>query len=169
VARADAERNRAALLAAATEVFAEQGQKATTEQVAIKAGVAVGTVFRHFPTKDDLLTAIMKDSLQRLSAVAASSTLLDFITATVDEAATTRTVVEALTRVDVAEALRSLTDVTAGLLSRAQDDGQVRHEIQIDEVMALLTATAQAAQQASWTTDLQRRTLAIVFAGLAPR
>lgn len=169
MARADAERNRAAILAAATEVFAEQGPTATTEQVAVKAGVAVGTVFRHFPTKDALLTAIMKESLQRLAAVAEDSTLFDFITATVDEAASTRTVVEALSRVDIADALRGLTEATARLLARAQDDGQVRDEVRIDEVMALLTATAQAAQQASWTGDLQRRTLAIVFAGLGPR
>ena len=167
--RADAQRNRAAILAAAAATFAEYGPKATTGQVAIRAGVAVGTIFRHFPTKDALLTAIMKESLERLSAQATDSTLFGFITAVVTEAAATRTVVEALSRVDLADALRGLTEATTGLLGQAQADGQVRDDVRIDEVMALLTATAQAAQQASWTADLQQRTLAIVFAGLANR
>ena len=66
--RADARRNRARILTAAAEVFAERGASASTEEVARRAGVAIGTVFRHFPTKDDLLRAILKDLLGRLSA-----------------------------------------------------------------------------------------------------
>ncbi|WP_406674290.1 helix-turn-helix domain-containing protein [Nonomuraea sp. N2-4H] len=64
--RADARRNRARILAAAEEVFAERGASASTEEVAARAGVAIGTVFRHFPTKRDLLAAIMKDLRRRL-------------------------------------------------------------------------------------------------------
>lgn len=66
--RADAARNRSRILAAATEVFAAQGPSASTEEVAARAGVAIGTVFRHFPTKNDLLAAIMKDLLDTLVA-----------------------------------------------------------------------------------------------------
>ena len=66
--RADARRNRAAILAAAEAVFAEQGTSAPTEEVAARAGVAIGTVFRHFPTKDALLAAMMKELLARLAA-----------------------------------------------------------------------------------------------------
>src|SRR2546421_2027863 len=61
MARADARRNRERILAAAQEVFAEKGASASTEEVASRAGVAIGTVYRHFPTKDDLLRAIMKE------------------------------------------------------------------------------------------------------------
>jgi len=61
--RADAVRNRAKILEVAARVFAEQGAAASTEQVAAEAGVAIGTIFRHFPTKADLLAAIMKDTL----------------------------------------------------------------------------------------------------------
>jgi AcrR family transcriptional regulator len=53
--RADARRNRARILEAAEAVFAEQGASASTEAVAARAGVAIGTVFRHFPTKPELL------------------------------------------------------------------------------------------------------------------
>ncbi|MEV0721086.1 helix-turn-helix domain-containing protein [Asanoa sp. NPDC050611] len=61
--RADAARNRARILAAAEAVFAERGAAASTEDVASRAGVAIGTVFRHFPTKDDLLRAVLKDRI----------------------------------------------------------------------------------------------------------
>jgi AcrR family transcriptional regulator len=168
--RADAERNRAAILAAAAEAFAEHGPRATTEQVAIRAGVAVGTVFRHFPTKDALLVAIMKASLEGLSRRAAESTLFDFITAVVDEAVRTRTVVTALAGpdLDVGDALRGLTDEIERLLKKAKDAGEVRPGVRVDEVMALLTAAAQAAQQGAWPEDLRRRTLAVIFRGLAP-
>src|SRR5215211_8227405 len=64
--RADAQRNRARILRAAEEVFAEKGAGASTEEVAARAGVAIGTIFRHFPTKDALLAAIMKRLLARL-------------------------------------------------------------------------------------------------------
>jgi AcrR family transcriptional regulator len=168
--RADAQRNRAAILAAAAEVFARRGAKATTEQVAQRAGVAVGTVFRHFPTKDALLAAILKQSLARLAELATDTTLFDFFSAVVAEAASTRTVVEALAPqgLDIADALRGLTDATARLLTEAKRAGQVRSAVRIDEVMALLTASSQAAQQAAWSPDLQRRMLRTIFRGLAP-
>lgn len=167
--RADARRNRAAILTAASEAFAEHGPKATTEQVAIRAGVAVGTVFRHFPTKDALLVAIMKESLQGLIELAAEASLFDFITAVVDEAVRTRTVVTALAgpELDVGDALRGLTDEIERLLDQAKDAGEVRSDVRVDEVMALLTAAAQAAQQGGWPEDLRRRTLAVIFRGLA--
>ena len=167
--RADARRNRAAILSAATEAYAEHGPKATTEQVAVRAGVAVGTVFRHFPTKDALLVAIMKESLQSLIDLAADSTLFGFISMVVEEAARTRTVVAALAgpELDVGEALGGLTDEIARLLEQAKDAGAVRPDVRADEVQALLTAAAQAAQQGGWPADLRQRTLAVIFRGLA--
>ncbi|MCP9976669.1 TetR/AcrR family transcriptional regulator [Actinomadura madurae] len=68
--RADAQRNRAKVLAAAEEVFAVQGTSASTEEVARKAGVGIGTVFRHFPTKESLLEAVLVALLERLAAEA---------------------------------------------------------------------------------------------------
>ncbi|HZX03033.1 helix-turn-helix domain-containing protein [Kribbella sp.] len=166
--RADARRNRSAILTAARAAFAEHGPKATTEQVASRAGVAVGTVFRHFPTKEALLVAIMKESLQRLVELATGSTLFTFITAVVDEAVRTRTVVAALSDpdLDLGDALQGLTDEVARLLEEAKNAGQVRSDVRTDEVMALLTAAAQAAQQNGWPEDLRRRTLAVIFRGV---
>lgn len=168
--RADARRNRAAILTAAATAFAQHGPAATTQQVADRAGVAVGTVFRHFPTKEALLAAIMKESLRRLTDQAQDTDLFGFITAVVDQAATTRTVVDALAGqgvdVEVAGALRQLQDATADLLDRGQQSGAVRPEIRLDEVMALLTAAAHGALHADWEPDLRHRTLAVVFTGL---
>ena len=178
--RADARRNRARILAAAGDVFAEKGASASTEVVARRAGVAIGTVFRHFPTKDDLLRAIMKDLLQQLadqaSRLAAGSDpgtgLFDFFTGLVGQAAAKKTVVDLLavagTDIQVAGAVQALEDGTATLLARAQQAGAVRADVQVDEVMALLTSTCQGALQGGWDGHLQRRTLAIIFAGLRP-
>ena len=65
--RADAQRNRRAILEAAEGVFAAYGPEASTEEVARRAGVAVGTVFRHFPRKEDLLRALMKELSRQLA------------------------------------------------------------------------------------------------------
>ncbi|MER7249235.1 hypothetical protein [Kribbella sp. NPDC000426] len=112
----------------------------------------------------------MKESLQRLITLAGQATLFGFITAVVDESARTRTVVDALAgpELDVGDALRGLTDEVGRLLDQAQEAGDVRSDVRVDEVMALLTAAAQAAQRSGWPEDLRERTLAIIFRGLAP-
>ncbi|MEV8631649.1 TetR/AcrR family transcriptional regulator [Streptosporangium sp. NPDC051023] len=179
--RADARRNRARILAAAEEVFAEKGPSASTEEVAARAGLAIGTVFKHFPTKQDLLGAIMKDLLARLSeevdALASdgdpATALFTFVSQTVEQAARKKTVIGLLTEsgvdVRVADAVRLLHEGIEGLLSRAQQAGAVRGDARPDEVLALLTAACQGALHAGWDPDLQHRTLAIVFDGLRPR
>jgi AcrR family transcriptional regulator len=174
--RADARRNRARILDAAAEVFAEKGASASTEEVASRAGVAIGTVFRHFPTKDDLLRALMKELLQQLTDEVArlgregdpATALFTFFTDMVARAAARKSVVDLLgVDVGVAEAVERLRQGVHGLLTRAQRAGAVRAEVRTAEVMALLVGTCQGALRAGWDADLQRRTLAIVFAGLA--
>ncbi len=71
--RADAARNRARVLDVATEVFTTRGVGVPTEEIARAAGVGVGTVFRHFPTKEALLEAVM---VRRLEAIAAMTAQL---------------------------------------------------------------------------------------------
>jgi len=166
--RADAVRNRAKILEVAARVFAEQGAAASTEQVAAEAGVAIGTIFRHFPTKADLLAAIMKDTLARLAErmAAPDATLSGAFTALVAEAAAKRSVVDLLPGLEVAESVAQFRAVVAGLLTRAQAAGEVRPEIGPDEVMALLVAVCQGALRGGWPPALQRRTLSIVFDGL---
>jgi AcrR family transcriptional regulator len=168
--RADAVRNRAKILSAATAVFAAHGVAASTEQVAAEAGVAIGTVFRHFPTKDDLLTAIMKDLLASLTARLEDpdTDLFSFFTELVGAAAEKRAVIELLPGIGVDEAILRFRLEVAALLNRAQAAGAVRAGIRADEVMALLVGACQGALHAGWSADLQSRTLAIIFAGLRP-
>lgn len=75
--RRDAQRNRDALLAAARAVFAEHGMEAALEQVAKRAGVAIGTLYRHFPTRLDLVQAIFADKLNTLLASAERALAMD--------------------------------------------------------------------------------------------
>lgn len=178
--RADARRNRAAILAAAEDVFAQHGTAASTEQVAARAGVAVGTVFRHFPTKDALLRAMMKDLLSRLASQAQAlirdgdpaTALFTFFAQVVEQAAARKTVADLLaaqgTWLDAGGPLAALQAELQALLEAAQQAGTVRQDAGPAEVMALLAATSDAALRSGWDRDLQRRTLAIVVRGLRP-
>src|SRR5437764_4146640 len=65
--RADARRNREAVIVAAKKLFADQGLDAQMPDVARIAKVGVGTVYRHFPTKDDLIAAIVSERFERLA------------------------------------------------------------------------------------------------------
>ena len=73
VLRADAQRNRDAVIAAARERFAEEGSNAQIDDIARDAGVGVGTVYRHFPTKDDLLQALVDARFAALAERAAQA------------------------------------------------------------------------------------------------
>lgn len=66
--RADARRNYDKLIAAAREVFAESGAAGSLDEIAKRAGVGAGTLYRHFPTRDDLIDALMRDWTDRVAA-----------------------------------------------------------------------------------------------------
>ncbi|MEV4764865.1 helix-turn-helix domain-containing protein [Micromonospora chokoriensis] len=168
--RADAQRNLARILDAAEAVFAEFGTRATTEEVARRAGVAIGTVFRHFPTKDDLLAAIMKRLLAQLVEEAGKHDLFAFFAHMVAQAAANKTVVDLLagSGVDVRlpDAVGHLDEAVGRLLEQAQAAGAVAASVRLPEVMALLASVCQGALHGGWDEQLQVRTLRVIFAGL---
>ncbi|MET7831484.1 TetR/AcrR family transcriptional regulator [Micromonospora sediminicola] len=168
--RADAQRNRARILDAAETVFAEFGTRASTEEVARRAGLAIGTVFRHFPTKDDLLAAIMKRLLAQLVEEATERDLFAFFRHVVAQAAAKKTAVDLLAGsgfdIRVPDALSHLSDAVGRLLTQAQDAGAVDASVRLPEVMALLASLCQGALHGGWDDHLQARTLTVVFAGL---
>jgi AcrR family transcriptional regulator len=180
--RADAARNHAKVLAAAEAVFAEQGTSASTEAVARRAGVGIGTVFRHFPTKESLLEAVLVGLLRRLAADAEALAEADdpgtaffaFFTQVVTQAVTKNAISAALAESGIE---RDATDRTgqelkkalSALLDRAQRAGAVRADVTLTEVMALLAGTSQAAGHLGADYDVRIGVLGIVFDGLRPR
>jgi AcrR family transcriptional regulator len=178
--RADARRNRALVLETAEAVFAAKGISASTEEIARRAGVGVGTVFRHFPTKEALLEAIIIGRLRRLAGEADSLAAADdpgaaffaFFTQAVGQSATKIAFVDALAGagVDVDNAIsqvgQDLHRALDRLLARAQHAGAVRDDVGVTEVIALLAGISRAAEQAAWDDTTTTRTLTIVFDGL---
>ncbi|MFF4342201.1 helix-turn-helix domain-containing protein [Kitasatospora sp. NPDC001540] len=156
--RADAQRNRARVLAAAEQVFAERGTATSTEEVARAAGVGVGTVFRHFPTKEALLRALVLARLARIAAEARAhaaapdpgAAFFDFFAATVRSSASKLELVDALAELgvhpneSVAPVAAELTEAVAALLQRAQQAAAVRADVGVGDVVALLAGASQA-------------------------
>jgi AcrR family transcriptional regulator len=181
--RADALRNRERLLAAADLVFAEQGVSASTEEVARRAEVGIGTVFRHFPTKESLLEAVFVARLRGLaetaeklsSAEEAGPAFFAFLDAVLDQSSTKRAFSEALAGagVDVAAAAapvkRALHEAGATLLARAQHCGAVRPDLTVDELMALLVGLARTAEHTAHDPALRERTVGVLTDCLRPR
>jgi AcrR family transcriptional regulator len=179
--RADAERNRKRLLDAAAEVFGEHGLEASTAEIARRAGVGQGTVFRRFPTKDDLVAAIVVDRLGEITAAAAAllvqppagGRVLAFMADLARIHVRDRGLIEAVngTRAladpAVHEAHGALMDVLDELVKADQEAGLIREDLGAFDVMALGKAVASACEPglpgASW-----KRYLAVVTAGLRP-
>jgi AcrR family transcriptional regulator len=181
--RADALRNRERVLEAAEAVFAARGPAASTEEVAAAAGVGAGTVFRHFPTKEFLLEAIVIRRLQSLVQHAAElaadpdpgHAFFVFFEYMVEHASKKKAFTEALSRagVDVKSvvepASRALRKSLRTLLTRAQKAGAVRRDVRVPEVMALLVGASRVAEHAAGDRGLQTRTLAVFLDGLRPQ
>src|ERR1041384_3978284 len=124
--RADAARNREKVLRAARELFAEQGFDVPLDEIAAKAGVGPGTVYRHFPTKQALFQAVTEARVSAMIESAepsgdAGADLAAFLTKMADEAAAKRDMSDAIA---VPSELRdSLHATLGGLLQRAQEAG----------------------------------------------
>ena len=178
--RADAARNRARVLEVAYETFAQEGLSVPIDEIARRAGVGAGTVYRHFPTKEALFQAIVANRLQRLIDYATplmdaddpGAAFFAFLALLVEEGTKDQGLVEALAGVgfDIATAMpdveREFLAMLAGLLTRAQRAGAVRSDVDVRDVKALLVG-CQAMLRHNDNAELTRRTLAVVMDGLA--
>ncbi|MFI6846296.1 TetR/AcrR family transcriptional regulator [Kitasatospora sp. NBC_00085] len=181
--RADAARNRARLLDAATEIFTTRGVGVPTEEVARAAGVGVGTLFRHFPTKEALLEAVMVRRLEELAALTArlaaeadpAEAFFGCFRLVIEQSAGKNEFTQALAAagVDVHASLReSTTQIQARLaelLSGAQRAGVVRAQLGLPELMALLVGTGASMEQLGADAAARERIFEVVFDGLRPR
>jgi AcrR family transcriptional regulator len=179
--RADAARNRRLLLDAASAVFAEHGLDASMAEVAARAGVGKGTVFRHFASKEHLVASIYRDLLDQLSdagatlltAEDAGRALLDFMVRSVEMQAADRAFCQAAIGMvgdhpDVRSAADRLHAVAEELTARARDQGVVRADVVGTDVVLLATAAYQAAAPITSQPELWRRYLGVIFDGLRP-
>jgi AcrR family transcriptional regulator len=178
--RADARRNRDRVLEAARTAFASEGSDVSLDEIARRAGVGAGTVYRHFATKEALFEAVVFDRMGELVEEARSLlgdpdpglAFSSFIEHLGREGARKRDLVEALAgdgiHLQLAEApvVRELTDVLAELLRRAQFAGAVRSDISVDDVVAVLTGTAYGICHSRADDAQTGRLLAIMYDGL---
>jgi AcrR family transcriptional regulator len=177
--RADALRNYEKLVAAAREAFTEADRSAALEDIARRAGVGIGTLYRNFPTRTDLVQAVYVDEVEALSRSAAELTGLEpweALTAWVQ-----RFVGYVATKQALSDELFAVADrdpaVFAGcramlhsagepLLRRAQDAEIVRPDVTIDEVVRLVAGIAKIPTDDP--ADVQR-VLALALDGLRYR
>jgi AcrR family transcriptional regulator len=151
--RADARRNFDALLAAAREVFAEEGTGASLEEIARRAGVGIGTLYRNFPTRQDLFEAVYVDEVDALARMAEELTGLDpwqalvvWLRRFVGYATTKRAIYEALNRDSAMFASCRQIIYGAGrpLLQRAQEAGKARSDVSFEDVLHLVNGVSGA-------------------------
>jgi AcrR family transcriptional regulator len=178
--RADARRNRDRLLEAAKAAFAAEGLSAPLDEIARRAGVGPGTLYRHFPAKEALFEAVLHDRIQRLadearalrSAPDAGAALLGFIDSLIAEAGLKRDLVEALASVgadlnaSLAETGAQLRSEIHYLLVRAQRGGAIRDDIGIADLMAIIAGMLFALQRRSGDQADPSRAVAVLRDGL---
>jgi AcrR family transcriptional regulator len=155
--RADARRNYDRLLAAAATVFAERGaDDVSLEEIARRAGVGIGTLYRHFPARQALLEAVYKDQVDGLEVLAgkllasesAGAALCEWMRAFVAFGRTKRSLSSALVANKNSELISAcsmtLRGCTETLLSRAQEVGEARPEVRSADIMRLAHALIMA-------------------------
>ena len=176
--RADAARNRARVLEVAYETFAAEGLAVPIDEIARRAGVGAGTVYRHFPTKEDLYRAVIEDRInhivddgrQLLSSADPGDALFAFLRSMVLQwGATDRGLAEALAGlgVDVKAAVPDAEDafleLLGNLLRAGQKAGTVRRDLDVRDVKALMVG-AQAIQ--TYNAEAADRLIEVVLDGL---
>jgi AcrR family transcriptional regulator len=179
--RADAVRNRSRLLEIAFDTFAAEGLGVPIDEIARRAGVGAGTVYRHFPTKDALCAAIIRDRLAEHARVAAEvaeqheagPAFFAFLDWVVRDGGVDQGLMEALagTGFDLAAAVPEAEQQWMGtfhqLLTAAQAAGAVRDDLDAADIKALVVGY-QAALRHQPEPAAAKRLLEVLHAGLAP-
>lgn len=181
--RADSLRNREQLLEAAKAAFAEIGAEAPLEEIARRAGVGIGTLYRHFPNRDAVLAAVYRRELEQLTASAdallaarpAGEALEAWLHLLVDYMATKRVIAPALQAAggEGRQVYDSAGPVITGALGQmaraAAASGHIRPDVSPDDLYRMLVGLSYGYDQPDWEPSA-RRLIAILMAGLkAPR
>jgi len=175
--RADARRNREKVLAAARAVFAEHGGEAQMDDVARRAEVGVGTVYRHFPTKEALVVALVHETFaqiaERSSGLLAREDAWDAFLEMMWDAGSSLAGDKALTEAmsvpvspEPCPGQLELTAIAAELIARAQAAGRMRPDVVVDDIPMLMCGVGSATVRPHPCPDAWRRHLTILLDGL---
>ena len=183
--RADARRNRDLILAAARAAFRERGADASLEEIARSAGVGIGTLYRHFPTRNDLLDEMFRDSVDAMCTLSEELTeseppeaaFIDWLHATLEHAMTYQALAASLMISDLGAGPCSKADaeqsacgrlrVTAEeQVARAKDAGVIRADVTADDIVRLVNAIALTTEDATDGDAVAERLFTLMVDGL---
>jgi AcrR family transcriptional regulator len=168
--RADAVRNRERVLEAAKAVFSAGGPEASLEAVAKRAGVGIGTLYRHFPTREALFEAVYRREVQQLTELAEQlkgeaepvDALRRWLRSNVEFIATKKGMMAALALAVhgsselYAHTFDRLTNAVGALLERAVAAGEIRADISPEDLLRALVGMCYMHDQPGWQTSVLR-------------
>jgi AcrR family transcriptional regulator len=175
--RADARRNRERVLEGAREVFAEHGRDAQMDDVAKRAGVGVGTVYRHFPTKEALVAALAVSLFERVLQAGRDALEMDdpweaFTSALWtggETLSSDRAFTEIVGQAEIpfsTELQTEMYEVYSQLIERAKASGDLRPDIVIDDIPMFMCGIGMATVKPHCCPGAWRRHLTVVIDGL---
>jgi AcrR family transcriptional regulator len=177
--RADARRNRERVLEAARDVFADHGHEAQMDEIARRAKVGVGTVYRHFPTKEVLTAALVADSFRRIGdqldeALAEDGNPWEAFTAVLwfgaELMAGNRGLTEAIGVMPTAPGdipgVERVHERMAELIRRAQETGALRPDLCVDDIPMMMCGVGAATRKPHSCPESWRRHLSILLDGM---
>jgi AcrR family transcriptional regulator len=173
--RADARRNFDALLAAARDAFATKGVEASLEDIARQAGVGIGTLYRNFPNRQDLMHAVYFGEIEELCIAAEEAAdlppweaLTTWLHRFVEYAATKRAIWESLNREteNFKAAREAMYAAGTPLFERAQAAGAARKDVSFDDLLRMVSGLTAAGFVDQ---DQRDRVLAIALEGVRAR
>jgi AcrR family transcriptional regulator len=178
--RADAERNRRRLIDAATSIFCERGLEVGVSEIAERAGVGRGTLFRNFPSKEDLIAAIVVERMHESAARGRSmldapdpgEALFQMIDQSVGLQQTDHALFDALADIwlandEIRAAHAELMGVLDALVRRAQEAGAVRDDVSAVDVLMMVKGVCEASRSFQHVDpDIAMRQLDLVRAAI---
>jgi AcrR family transcriptional regulator len=181
--RADALRNRERVLRTADEVFAAEGLGVPIDEIARRAGVGPGTLYRHFPTKEALYMAVavsrvnasIEEAKRLADAADPEAALFAYLRGLGEQFQARKNLIEVMTAGGQSlhdanpKLARDLKNAIGALLTTAQTAGAVRRDVGVDDVMNLVVGVFGATTQLGRDQEAAGRLLAIVFDGLRAR
>jgi AcrR family transcriptional regulator len=180
--RADAQRNRALLVATARQAVAEQGGEVCLEEIARRAGVGIGTLYRHFPTRQALLEATFLDEANELRDEAErrcveerpGAALIGWLQLHLEFGARGRSMGAAVMNAkhtdgsEIQLACADMREAGKVLLGRAQEAGEIRTGVDMSDMLRMMHAIVLVNEQAPEDPERVERMFELVIAGLRP-